>query len=202
MAKTEILKCSSSHPEPAILEKAAEALKEGKLVAFPTDTVYGLGVNLSNKSAVERLYKIKSRPASKPLVMQVSSRESLEGLAADMTKEARSAIERFWPGPLTIILKDKFGSKTAFRMPDNKIALGILDRCGFPLGVPSANISGDPAPGDSAGVMRGLDGLIDMIIDGGRVKLGTESTIVDFTASPPKILREGAVSREDLQKYG
>ena len=199
MVKTEVIKCDPLQPDPNILKIAAEFLKKGLLVAFPTETVYGVGVNLTSKSAVERLYRIKSRPDSKPLAIQIASKERLKELARDVSKQAESAIDGFWPGPLTVILEDKFEGKVALRMPDNKIALGILKRCDFPVGVPSANKSGNIPPRSCSDVLRDLDGLIDLVIDGGETKLGVESTIVDFTTDKFRILREGAISRQEIE---
>lgn len=193
MKKTLVLKIDPNSPDRKKILLCAAALRRGRLVAFPTETVYGLGANLLNKKAIERLYKVKKRPKTKPFTVHISDLEMIKKLGCTITKKAKALIERHWPGPLTIILKSKNGRKIGFRMPDNKTALKLIELSGVPIAAPSANISGAPAPKDAREVLKGLDGRIDILLDGGRAKVGVESTVVDLTMEPARVLREGAI---------
>lgn len=197
---TVVLRVNASRPEAEKISKAASVLKKGGLVAFPTETVYGLGANLLDKKAVKRVYEIKDRPANKPLTVHVADIEAVEKMAGEVPAGARKLIERYWPGPLTVILRDRRGRKTGFRMPDNKIAFMLLKRAGVPVVAPSANISGRRPPVSAEEVLRDLGGKIDIVIDGGRTKIGAESTVVDMTGREPKVLREGAISKAEIGK--
>jgi len=184
------------HPETAVIKEAAGILSKGGLVAFPTETVYGLGAAYGNRSAVARLYDVKNRSGSKPFSVAVSRIDMVGAVGGDNTPAARKLMDVFWPGPLTIILNDKKGTGTiGFRFPDNVIARALIDLAG-PLVAPSANLSGNASPRTAADVARDLDGAIDMILDGGPARLGTDSTIVDVTAGACKIIRAGALQEE------
>ncbi len=197
---TEVIRISASRPSAAAVKKAASVLKKGGLVAFPTETVYGLGANLLDKKAVGKVYEIKKRPRNKPLTVHVADTASVRKITGNIPLRAAKLIKKYWPGPLTVILKDRRGKKTGFRMPDNKIAFGLIKKAGVPVVAPSANISGNKPPTDAKGVLRDLDGKIDIVIDGGKTVIGIESTVVDMTGRTPKILREGAISKAEIEK--
>jgi L-threonylcarbamoyladenylate synthase len=190
-----------------VIERAARIIRTGGLVAFPTETVYGLGADATSERAVRKIFEAKRRPADNPLIAHVSDREMLDRVAGRVGITAERLIERFWPGPLTLVLERKpilaesvsAGLETvAVRMPDNPVALELIRRSGVPLAAPSANRSGRPSPTTAEHVLRDLEGRVDMIIDGGATNIGIESTVVDLTAVPPVILRPGWVTRELL----
>ncbi len=197
---TEVIRINASRPGAAAVKKAALVLKKGGVVAFPTETVYGLGANLLDKKAVERIYKIKNRPRNKPLTVHVADTASVKKITGKIPLRAAKLIEKYWPGPLTVILRDRRGKKTGFRMPDNKIALDLIRKAGVPVVAPSANISGNKPPRDAKEVLRDLDGKIDLVIDGGKTAIGIESTVVDMTGRTPRILREGAISKAEIEQ--
>lgn len=190
------------------IKRAGEILKGGGLVAFPTETVYGLGADALNEQAAKKIYAAKGRPSDNPLIVHVADRESLEKITQEIPKAAELAAEAFWPGPLTLILRKSHevpygttgGLETvAVRMPDHEIAREIIRAGGGYIAAPSANTSGRPSPTSARHVQDDLDGRIDMIVDGGTVKIGVESTILDMTVTPPMILRPGAVTKEMLE---
>lgn len=160
---------------------------------MPTETVYGLAANLSDKKAVAKIYKVKKRPRHKPLTIQVSDSKMIEEMGCRIPAVAKKLAKRFWPGPLTLILKGPSDRAFGFRIPKNKVALALIRRAGFPIVVPSANVSGQPPARDSAGVLKDFDGKIDAVIDGGPADIGIESTVVDLTESRVKIARHGAI---------
>jgi len=191
--KTKVLKVSPLYPEPERIEQAADILKRGRLVAFPTETVYGLGANFNDKAAVSKVYRIKRRPRNKPLTIHITTNEFLRSVVGEVPRLGSRLIAKFWPGPLTLILRSKDGENLGFRMPSNRIAQDLINKVGLPIVAPSANISGHPPPKTAQDVLNDLDGRIDMVIDGGPTQIGTESTVVDLTISPPKVLRKGAI---------
>jgi L-threonylcarbamoyladenylate synthase len=197
---TEVIRINASRPGASGIKKAALILKKGGLVVFPTETVYGLGANLLDKRAVEKIYKIKDRPRNKPLTVHVADTASIRKITGKIPLRAAKLMERYWPGPLTVILRDRRGKKTGFRMPDNKIAFALIKKAGVPVVAPSANISGNRPPTDAREVLRDLDGKVDIVIDGGKTALGIESTVVDMTGRKPKVLREGAISRAEIER--
>lgn len=195
--------------ERAMLNEAAKILLSGGLVVFPTETVYGLGALARDATAAKRIYAAKGRPSDNPLIVHVDSIRMAQTAVADMTDEARVLAEKFWPGPLTIILKKSENIPTettggldtvAIRMPDNNIALSLIEICGEPIAAPSANLSGRPSPTRISHVYEDLDGRVDAIIDGGDVELGLESTIVDLTVTPPAVLRAGFIGADEIQR--
>jgi tRNA threonylcarbamoyl adenosine modification protein (Sua5/YciO/YrdC/YwlC family) len=199
MPKTQIIELDYNKLDQRKLKKTASILLDGGLIAIPTDTVYGLAVNSRNQKAVRRLYDIKKRPSSKPFVIQIPSKDMLAEFNLEVNKDAELLISKFWPGPLTIILKSKNKEKLAFRIPKDEIALGILKESNLPLYVPSANFSGDPAPRSVDDVIVSFDGLIEAIIRTKESKTrGLESTIVDMTEQPYLVLREAAVLTREL----
>ncbi|NTU76705.1 MAG: threonylcarbamoyl-AMP synthase [Alphaproteobacteria bacterium] len=196
-------------PSPAELEKAATLLSAGKLVAFPTETVYGLGGDATNDRAIASIYEAKGRPQFNPLIVHVAAAKDLDGLVLwnDM---ARTLAERFWPGPLTMVLPRapecpvsllvSAGLDTlAVRVPAHPVALDLLRAVGRPIAAPSANPSGKLSPTTPEHVAESLGDKVDMILDGGRTVVGVESTVLDLTPSRPVILRPGGVTREQLQ---
>ncbi|MBL7069643.1 MAG: threonylcarbamoyl-AMP synthase [Candidatus Omnitrophica bacterium] len=197
--KTRILKIDSDEPEEEGIDIAADILKNGGLVAAPTETVYGLGANLLNKKAVERVYRVKRRPKERPLTIHLSDMKILNSMAAGISPVAQKLINRFWPGPLTIILYSKDGKKVGFRMPSGKIIRSLIEKSGVPVVMPSANIFGNRPPKSARDVMDDLDNSIDMILDGGSTELGIESTVIDTTVFPYRILREGAISKAQIK---
>lgn len=190
-----------------MIERAARIIRDGGLVAFPTETVYGLGADATSERAVRKIFEAKRRPADNPLIAHVSDREMLDLIASGVGVTAERLIARFWPGPLTVVLKRKAilaesvsaGLETvAVRMPDNRVALELIRLSGVPLAAPSANRSGRPSPTTAEHVLRDLEGRVDMIIDGGATNIGIESTVVDMTVDPPVILRPGWITLEHL----
>lgn len=192
----------------AAYDEAAQILHKGGLVAFPTETVYGLGGNALDEHAAKRIYAAKGRPSDNPLIVHIADMQALEELTEEVPDVARKLAEAFWPGPLTMILQksDKvpFGttgglSTVAVRMPDHPVALSLIRRSGLYLAAPSANTSGRPSPTLAEHVYEDLRDKIDLILDGGMVKVGIESTIVDLTEDIPMILRPGCITKEMLE---
>ncbi|MCF6465035.1 threonylcarbamoyl-AMP synthase [Clostridium sp. Cult2] len=207
--KTKVIKVNGINPEKELVMEGAKFIKEGKLVAFPTETVYGLGANGLNEEAVKEIFIAKGRPQDNPLILHVSSTEDIKPLVQFISKEAKMLIERFWPGPLTILFKKSnvvpdiitAGLDTvAIRMPNHPIAFGLIKRSGVPIAAPSANTSGKPSPTSASHVIEDLYGKVHMIIDGGATGVGLESTVLDLTGDIPMILRPGGITLEDLQK--
>lgn len=192
------------------LLKAAEILRAGGLVAFPTETVYGLGANAFLGEAVVKIFVAKGRPQDNPLIVHVSSMEMLDECAEVPDERIYKVMEELWPGPLTVVLPKREGipdqvtaglNTVGIRMPDNKIALELIRLAGVPVAAPSANISGKPSPTEARHVIDDLFGKVDVIIDGGKCSFGLESTVVDFSGGKPLILRPGAVSFSVLKKF-
>ncbi len=204
--KTIIEKADTNNNE--LFSRAGEILKTGGLVAFPTETVYGLGGDALNEKASGKIYAAKGRPSDNPLIVHIADTDAVYKLAAEVTGQARMLMEAFWPGPLTIIFKKKDivpdattgGLDTvAIRMPSHPAALKLIKDSGVYIAAPSANLSGRPSPTTAAHVAEDLDGRIDMILDGGPVGIGIESTIVDVTGDRPVILRPGFISAEMIK---
>ncbi len=202
--KTEICKL-----EEASLARAARILQEGGLVAFPTETVYGLGGDGLNPASARRIYEAKGRPSDNPLILHISERRELDPLVREIPETAERLMEAFWPGPMTLILpkSEKVPYPTtggldtvAVRMPSHPGARSLIRAAGLPVAAPSANLSGRPSPTTAAHVAEDLDGRIEMILDGGPVPIGVESTILDVTGPVPVILRPGAVTREQIEE--
>ncbi len=194
-------------PAMHLIHKAAALIREGRLVAFPTETVYGLGANALDSRAVERIFAAKGRPADNPLIVHVASQEQLAGLVKDVPAAAHKLIDKFWPGPLTLVLVQAPAvplavtaglGTVAVRMPAHPVALALIEEAGVPVAAPSANYSGRPSPTTAAHVREDLHGRIAAILDAGSVPLGLESTVLDLTLSPPTILRPGAIGAAAL----
>ncbi len=197
MTKTKVLKVNPDSPDENTIEFAATLLRDGWLVAFPTETVYGIGANFMDKKAVKRLYEIKKRPLNKPFTIHISTIDMINRMHCEISPLAGRLIKNFWPGPLTIILKGDH-SKLAFRMPRNTVAKELISKSGVPLAAPSANISGEKPPTQAGEILDRLDGKIDLILDGGKTDLGRESTVVDATSPLYKILRKGAIPETEI----
>ena len=207
--KTIIEQINKTHMNRDVIEKAGDILKKGGLVAFPTETVYGLGADALNEEAAQKIYAAKGRPSDNPLIVHIADMEALDRITEEVPEAAQKAAEAFWPGPLTMILKKSRevpkgttgGLDTvAVRMPDHEIAREIIREGGGYIAAPSANTSGRPSPTEAGHVASDMEGRIDMIIDGGAVEIGVESTILDMTVIPPMILRPGAVTEEMLEE--
>lgn len=192
----------------AVFNKAANILKKGGLVAFPTETVYGLGANALCKEAVKKIYQAKGRPSDNPLIIHIAEFSEIKPLVKKIPQKAKVLIDKFWPGPLTIVFEKSpiipeetsGGLNTvAIRMPKNKIAQQLIKVCGFPIAAPSANKSGSPSPTLANHVFDDLNSKIDMIIDGGMCDCGIESTVVDVTGDKIYILRPGSITKEMLE---
>ncbi len=205
---TEIVKIDVANIDEKVIEKAAEIIKNGGLVAFPTETVYGLGANALDSDASKKIYEAKGRPSDNPLIAHIASIDSLNEIVDGVSDVAKKLIEKFWPGPMTLIFNKKElvpdsttgGLKTlAVRFPSNEIAKALIEKSGVPIAAPSANTSGKPSPTKGEHVIDDLDGKVDMIIDGGEVGLGLESTIIDVTGEPT-ILRPGFITQEMLEQ--
>ena len=206
--KTRVVKVNPENPEENKIGIAAEVIKKGGLVAFPTETVYGLGADALNEKAVRKIFEVKGRPADNPLIVHVSSVEQIYEIAQP-NKVAKKLIDAFFPGPLTLVMKNKKVPKittagldtVAIRMPDHKVALKLIELSETPIAAPSANKSGKPSPTKAEHVFEDLGNLVDVIIDGGETKIGLESTVVDTTVYPVEILRPGAITKEELEEY-
>ena len=191
------------------IKNAAAILKEGGLVAFPTETVYGLGANAMDDEAVGKVYAAKGRPSDNPMIVHIADEEDLYQLTYEITADMRALMEAFWPGALTMVVPARpevsrvttGGLDTvAVRMPDNEVTLNLIREAKLPLAGPSANLSGKPSPTTAMHVFDDLKGRIDAVIQGEPCKVGIESTVVDMTGEVPMILRPGIITREKLSE--
>jgi L-threonylcarbamoyladenylate synthase len=205
---TEVIHIDRRHPEPAAIAKAADCLRRGGLVAFPTETVYGLGAHALDRDAVRRLFAAKQRPPNDPLIVHVAGVEEMSTLTPQVPPTAAALAERFWPGPLTVVvsraasvpLEVTAGMDTvAVRVPAHPVAHALLAAARLPIAAPSANLFSRPSPTRASHVLADLDGRIDMVLDAGPVDIGVESTVVDLTTVPPAVLRPGAIGVELLR---
>ena len=202
-------KIDSDNINMDLIEKAAGILRKGGLVAFPTETVYGLGADGLNASACKKIYEAKGRPSDNPLILHIGNISQLKDIVCDIPECAVKIIDRFWPGPVTLVFRKKSivpdsvsgGLNTvAVRFPSNPVARAIINAAKTPVAAPSANTSGKPSPTRAKHVLHDMDGKIDMIIDGGSCEVGLESTIVDVTGKKPVILRPGGITKEMLEE--
>ena len=205
---TRVVAVDPTTPDRAAIAQAAAIIRAGQLVAFPTETVYGLGSDGLNPVAIGRLYAVKGRPPDNPLILHIASPDQLPLVAADIPAMAHRLVRAFWPGPLTLILPKTSGvpdlataglTTVAVRMPAHPVALGLIDAAKTPLAAPSANRSGLPSPTTAQHVLEDLHGRIPLILDAGPTRIGLESTVLDVTCTPPVILRPGGIAREDIE---
>ena len=189
------------------IKDAAEHLKNGEVIGFPTETVYGLGCDARNGEAVKKVFEAKGRPADNPLICHIGDKEQIAGIVSEVTPLAQKLIDAFMPGPITIVMKkaDSISDQTTagldtvgVRMPSHPVANKFLKACGVPVAAPSANLSGRPSPTGARSVLEDMDGYIYAVIDGGDSEYGLESTVVDCTGKDPVILRPGAVTKADI----
>ena len=209
--RTELLDATNANSDTytAAITRAAELLRSAQLVAFPTDTVYGVAAIASSPSAVARLYVAKGRPPGKSIPVLLARTEDLGSVVAEISSLARRLVEQFWPGGLTLILPKgnlvpseiSPTPSVAVRTPDLELARDLISAVGTPLAVTSANWSGQPSPRTAAAVINQLGGRIPAVVDGGCCPGGVPSTILDCTVDPPKVLRTGAVSLQDLRRF-
>lgn len=206
--ETKLVKVDTENPEKSVLTEAAEILKNGGLVAFPTETVYGLGANGLDEKACKRIYEAKGRPSDNPLILTIGDLDGLYKIVGKVTENAKKIIDVFWPGPITLVLPKADcvpetvtgGLDTvAVRYPSNKIARELIKIAGIPVAAPSANSSGKPSPTRASHVEFDLNGKIEMIIDGGAADWGLESTILDVSEDKPVLLRPGAVTQDMIE---
>lgn len=205
-----VMKIDNVAPEPEILNQGCDLLNAGELVAFPTETVYGLGANALNPQAVKKIYEAKGRPSQNPLIVHVAEWEAITPLVRSISQRAKKLAETFWPGPLTLIFpKSELipdivtggGDTVAIRIPSHPVALALLKQCGLPLAAPSANRSNALSPTTAQHVLESLGDRIPLILDGGPTQQGIESTVVDVSTTSPKILRYGALPVSEIEKH-
>ncbi|MHB0976667.1 MAG: L-threonylcarbamoyladenylate synthase [Candidatus Aquicultorales bacterium] len=197
-------------PDPAVIREVAGMIKRGLVVALPTDTVYGVAADVFNRAAVDSIYEVKGRPPKMPLPVLIADPSDLGEIAAEIPEAARLLADRFWPGPLTIILPkaDRVpdavtagGQTVGVRCPDNRVARAVIREVGVPLATTSANVSGEPPPTDADGVLAQLGGRLPLVLDAGPSPIGVASTIVDLTKHPAEVIREGSIKAAELKKY-
>jgi L-threonylcarbamoyladenylate synthase len=207
MKTTIVFKVDSENPDRVEIQKAAQIIRKGGLVAFPTETVYGLGADALNPKAVLALFEAKKRPLDNPPIVHVANLEDAYMLA-QVSEKAELLMNKFWPGPLTLVFKrlptvpdvTTAGLNTiAVRMPQQKVALALINDSGSPIAAPSANLAGKPSPTNAKHVFDDLNGRIDAIIDGGSTRIGVESTVLDMSVDPPMVLRPGGTPFEALK---
>jgi L-threonylcarbamoyladenylate synthase len=209
MKQTLMVKVNPLEPDLEKIRIAAKIIKRGGLVAFPTETVYGLGANALNSDAVLALFKAKNRPLDNPPIVHVENIDRIYELAEHVPPEAKQLIQRFWPGPLTLIFKRSRAipsvtvaglDTVAIRMPKHKVALMLIKESSCPIAAPSANLAGKPSPTSAKHVFDDLNGRIDAILDSGTTRIGVESTVLDLSSDPPLVLRPGGTPFEALKK--
>ena len=207
--QTKVVKIDLDRINREDMTEAAELIRQGELVAFPTETVYGLGADALRPEASAKIYDAKGRPSDNPLIVHICKFEELERIAKEVPEQAKKLAEAFWPGPLTMVVwkNEKVPYTTtggmdtvAVRMPNHPAALALIEQSGCMIAAPSANTSGKPSPTEAAHVAKDMDGRIPMILDGGAVGIGIESTIIDLTEKKPMILRPGYITKEMLEE--
>ncbi len=207
--KTITLKVDPVNPRPSDIERAVDLLKAGKLIAFPTDTVYGIGADVFNEEAVRKIFTAKKRDVNKPLQILIAQRGDLQKIAKDQSETLDRLASEFWPGPLTLVMlaREDFPRQVScgrdtigVRMPANAVALKLIEAFGAPIAATSANISGLSDPVNAAEVMEYLGGKVHLILDGGSTPGSVPSTVLDISVHPPIILRKGVLTAEDLGK--
>ncbi len=207
---TRVVKIDPLNPNRDALAEAASVLRGGGLVAYPTETVYGLAANARLPEAILRLSHAKQRPPDKPYPVQIARADTLTELAEGLTPDIWALAEHFWPGPLTLVVQRKFGAvcpevgggnTLGVRVPAHPVALGLLQECGLPLACPSANVSGCAPPHTAEAALAGLNGRVDLLLDGGPTGGTVASTVLDVTVGPAKVVRLGPITHAELAKY-
>ena len=198
--QTKVVKINKDLPEPEKIKQAVDILNKGGLVAFPTETVYGLGANAKNGKAMVRLFEVKQRPKDKPFALLIPNVSDIDKLAVEVLPFAYRLADRFWPGPLTLVLKEGARSTVGLRIPKHPVALEIVRNADFPIACPSANLSGNDSPLSAEGVLKDLNGKVELVLDGGKVDLGIPSTVVDAASLPVKILRKGFIDDKVIEE--
>ncbi len=210
MPRTRILKVTPEHPEAVALKQAAELIRAGKLVAFPTETVYGLGANALDPQAVRAIFQAKRRPPTDPLIVHIADFAQLSQVTREVPPVAEELARHFWPGPLTFVLPKSAeippevtagGENVAVRWPSHPIAQALIRLSGVPIAAPSANLFGHVSPTTAEHVYADLRGRVHLILDGGPTFIGLESTVLDLTTSPPRLLRPGGIPLEALRPF-
>jgi len=190
------------------IRQAAEALSQGGLVAFPTETVYGIGANAFDEEAVRRVYAAKGRPSDNPMIVHIARASDISTLAKKLSPQFIKLADAFWPGPLTMVVEKREEvpecvtgglATVGVRLPDSEVARELIRLAGVPIAAPSANLSGSPSSTKAEHVISDLDGKVDVILAGSECRIGIESTVIDMTVSPPEILRPGFITRDDLE---
>jgi len=206
---TKVWRVDPQFPDPEAIEEAAQVIRNGGLVAFPTETVYGLGANALDENAVLKIFAAKERPAWDPLIVHICDLKMLDQLVTEIPENFHDLAERFMPGPLTVVLRKRASvpdavtaglPTVAVRMPNHPVALALIKASGVPIAAPSANRFGRPSPTTAEHVLHDLAGRIDGVLDAGPTQVGVESTVLDLTKTPPTILRPGGVSKEALEE--
>ncbi len=199
--KTKVLTINSAVPEPDKIAEAARVIRQGGLVVFPTETVYGIAADSNNPKAMERLKKVKRRAQDKPFSILVAQRGIIDNYSSYTEPNLYKLIDKYWPGPLTVIVPAREeGATIGVRMPDHTIALRLVEESGCTIAAPSANIEGKKAPINLHEAMADLEGQVDLAIDGGGVEFGVSSTIVDFTKAKPTVIRDGGITQPDVDR--
>ena len=210
LEKSRRIRLDGMHPASPDIDFAAEIIRSGGLVAFPTETVYGLGANAWDASAVDKIFRAKGRPANDPLIVHIAAIDQLSAVAREIPDLARELGRHFWPGPLTLVLKKSAriphnltaGLDTvAVRLPDHPVASALLMAAKVPIAAPSANRFSRPSPTAAQHVLDDLDGAVDLLLDAGPTAIGLESTIISLIDDPPRLLRPGGLSLEDLRRF-
>jgi len=205
---TQVLRVDPQFPDPQIIQQAAEGLRSGQLVAFPTETVYGLGANALNSDAVQQIFWAKQRPATNPLIVHLANVDQLAQVCEPIPDQVYSLAEVFWPGALTLVLPRRAQvpalvsaglATVAVRVPSHPVAQALLVASELAIAAPSANLFTRPSPTTAAHVLADLQGRVDLVVDGGPTPIGVESTVIDLTTDPPQLLRPGGVALEALQ---
>jgi L-threonylcarbamoyladenylate synthase len=205
--KTRVIKVDALNPESSAIRTASKLIRAGEVVAFPTETVYGLGADATDDAAVRRIFEAKGRPSDNPVIVHISSMDELKLVTRNPSKEQLDLVSYFWPGPLTLIFQKSGNvselvtaglSTVAVRIPSHPVALQLIQESGRPIAAPSANLSGRPSPTTADHVFADLQGRIPIILDAGATQFGVESTVVDLSGDKPRILRPGPITSGDL----
>jgi len=195
---TRLLNLNDDEMYSSYLQEAVYALKDGKIIAFPTETVYGLGVNGLDADAVANLNKIKERPEGKEFTFLIRDKACLKKYVNDVPEDGKKLIEKFWPGPLTLVMPSKYGGEIGLRIPKHKVTNDLLSMVNLPIAAPSANISGEPPLVDAKAIFNAFNGKIELVLNYGTSTMGKPSTVVRINEQKTEILRQGAISQEEI----